>query len=294
MLSGSTLGNTGLPHATHLLHSEDELSEEDTHATKLEDLKCTLSTIAKHVSSLITDAENRARDGDSPNPSARGGFGTIPTAATPITRTTATSEITPTRRRVKAVSAAAGTVVSTTVPTVAAARVASPPLPPLLKTTDSLQHDDNELVVVEPKFFTAAVCRGGNCREKRGGTLSLVGTSTANSTAAGSALPTALEAAGKTSTVDLPARTRVLRRVSSVRELFLGVAKEGERLANFSRQMGLPHDIVVAHFRVRRLFAGSTKATLHTNVSFSFMFQAADLNPALRCTFSLKKPSYEL
>lgn len=242
--------------------SVNEPPEEHTHAMKLEDLKCTLSTIAKHVSSLITDAENRAREGNSPNPSARGGFGTIPTAATPITQAEPTSEITPTTRRVETASAAA-------------ARGASPPLPPLLRTTaagdcetnDSLQHDDSEMVVVEPKFFTAAVCRGGNCREEPG-TPPMAGISTVKSTA-GSAVPTSPESAGKTSTVEVPARTRVLRRVSSVRGLFLGVAKEGERLANFSRQMGLPHDIVVAHFRVRRMFVGKIE-TLQNSISFWF------------------------
>lgn len=47
------------------------------------------------------------------------------------------------------------------------------------------------------------------------------------------------------------ARTRVLRRASSVRQLFLGTTRRGERLAYFSRQIGLPHDTVVACFEVR-------------------------------------------
>lgn len=52
-------------------------------------------------------------------------------------------------------------------------------------------------------------------------------------------------------TVGTPMRTRVLRRVSSIRNLFLGAAEgEGERLQCFADQMGLPHSIVVEHVRV--------------------------------------------
>lgn len=52
-------------------------------------------------------------------------------------------------------------------------------------------------------------------------------------------------------TDEVLARTRVLRRASSVRQLFLGTTRRGERLAYFSRQIGLPHDTVVACFEVR-------------------------------------------
>lgn len=48
----------------------------------------------------------------------------------------------------------------------------------------------------------------------------------------------------------VPARTRVLRRVSSIRRLFLGATKDGERLKHFAEQMGLPHNVVVTHFQV--------------------------------------------
>lgn len=47
-------------------------------------------------------------------------------------------------------------------------------------------------------------------------------------------------------------RTRVLRHVSSIRELVLGPARDGERLRHFADQMGLPHHVVVAQFQVRR------------------------------------------
>lgn len=233
----------------------NELSEEDTHETRTEELKGTLSTIAKHVSSLIADAESRARDGDSPNPTARGGLGTIPTAATPMTQATTTSTaVTPTRA--EAAYTASGTATTTAVPTEASVRGASPPLPPLLRTAagdcdniDNLQHD-NDSVVVDSQYFTAVV--GDGCR-LQGGIPSLAVASMAKSIA-GCAVQTAPGAAGKASTAEVQARTRVLRRVSSVRELFLGVAmQEGERLANFSRQMGLPHDTVVTHVRVRSL-----------------------------------------
>lgn len=64
------------------------------------------------------------------------------------------------------------------------------------------------------------------------------------------AAPAAADAPAMASTVEVPARTRVLRRVSSIQALFLGAAKEGGRLATFSRQMGLSHDVVVAHVQV--------------------------------------------
>lgn len=248
----------------------NELPEGDTHEKRMEELKCTLSTIAKHVSSLITDAENRARDGDSPNPTARGGQGTIPTAATPITLSVIAST------RVEAARAAAGTI-TTTVPTAASARGASPPLPPLLKPTitvgesediGSLQHRD-DMVVVEPQSFPAAIGGGGGCQEQ-GGMPPLEVTSMATPTA-GCAVPAVVaDAAGKTLTAEVPARTRVLRRVSSVRELFLGVEKEGERLANFSQQMGLPHDTVVAHVRVRRLYGKKTAALARVDLNYFY------------------------
>ena len=40
------------------------------------------------------------------------------------------------------------------------------------------------------------------------------------------------------------------RRVSSIRDLLLGEEQKGERLKFFALQMGLPHDLVVAHFKV--------------------------------------------
>lgn len=54
------------------------------------------------------------------------------------------------------------------------------------------------------------------------------------------------------STTTMPARTRVLRRMNSIRNFFLCASrKKGEQLTQFAQQMGLPLATVVAFFEVR-------------------------------------------
>lgn len=214
----------------------------------MEELKRTLSTIAEHVSSLIKDAEDRAKDGDSPNPTARGGLGTFSTTGTPTLATAA-----PTLASARGVSRGPPPPPPSPPP---------PPPPSTMKTAtssataadydqvDSSKHGD-DLVVVKPQTFAVATGGGGGSGRDRGA-MPRLEVSSAEKSAGGSAVPAgAVDTPGKSSPVEVPARTRVLRRVSSVRALFLGVANKGERLEKFARQMGLPHDTVVAHVQVR-------------------------------------------
>ncbi|CAM9447520.1 unnamed protein product [Ectocarpus fasciculatus] len=210
----------------------NELSERETHEKRVEELESTLATIADHVSSLIKDAESRARNGGSPFSSPRGGLGNISTtrrAKTTTTSTTATG------------TAAAGrsTISASSVPaSIAGGGAPSLPPPPITITTPKYdQHCDEQ----QPSFGDLERGSGGEDRREPPG----LQTASIPTSLAGCAVPAAGE--GKASTVEVPARTRVLRRVSSVRSLLLGVKEDGERLANFSQQMGLPHDTVVEH-----------------------------------------------
>ncbi|CAM9154766.1 unnamed protein product [Ectocarpus sp. 13 AM-2016] len=207
----------------------NELSEEKTQETRVEELESTLVTIAEHVSSLIKDAESRARNGGSPFSSPGGGLGTTPTtrANTTTTSPTATS------------TAAAGrsTISASSMPASSAGGGApSLPPPPITITTRKYdQHCDEQ----QPTFDGIERGSGG-----RGGReISGLQTTSNPTLLVGCAVPAARE--GNASTVEVPARTRVLRRVGSVRSLLLGVKEDGKRLANFSQQLGLPHDTVV-------------------------------------------------
>lgn len=223
-----------------------------------QELKRTLSTIAKHVSCLIKDAENRARDGDSPNPTARGGLGTFSTTGMPMPATEK-PEIAPAVVETAFAAAGAASVAVASVPP--SARTAPLPPPPLATTSSSRipapTYDldgnarlRNDKVVVEPRCSTAAA-RGNDGLRNRGRTPRLSVPPLTVAPPETSEAPAAVDVPAMGSTVEVPARTRVLRRVSSIRALFLGAAKEGARLTTFSRQMGLPHDVVVAHVEVR-------------------------------------------
>lgn len=227
------------------------------HERRKQELKRTLSTIAKHVSCLIKDAENRARDGDSPNPTARGGLGTFSTTGMPVPAT----EKPETPAVVKTAFAAAGTASAAVASVPPSARTAPLPPPPLATTSSSRipapTYDldgnarlRNDKVVVEPRCCTAAARVNDDLRN-RGRTPRLSVPPLTVAPPETSEAPAAVDVPAMASTVEVPARTRVLRRVSSIRALFLGAAKEGARLTTFSRQMGLPHDVVVAHVEVR-------------------------------------------
>lgn len=210
----------------------NELSERKTHEKRVEELESTLATIAEHVSSLIKDAESRARNGGSPFSSPRGGLGKISTTRVKTT-TTSTGK------------AAAGrsTISASLVPASSAGGGApSLPPPPITTTTPKYDHHCDE----QPPAFDD-VERGSGSRDRR--EIPGLQTTSNPTSLAGCAVPDAGE--GKVSAIEVPARTRVLRRVSSVRSLLLGVKEDGERLANFSQQMGLPHDTVVEHVQVR-------------------------------------------
>lgn len=198
---------------------------------KTQELKSTLSVISKHVTSLIRAAENRARDGDSPSPTARGGLGvTLPTKSE--ARAAAAAAQTSAATQAAAAQTAASQAQPATPAAVAALLAAAVP-----ETRFNLQEDTVALhaatPVISPRLAGAK----------------------ASAFAAGAASMLPADAEG--SPVGVPARTRVLRRVSSIRKLFLGATKTGEQLEHFAEQMGLPHDVVVKHFQVyTRLYAG--------------------------------------
>lgn len=212
----------------------NELSVRKTQETRVEELESTLATIAEHVSSLIKDAESRARNGGSPFSSPRGGLGKISTtrANTTTTSTTATGTAAAGRSAISASSVPASS---------AGGGAPSLPPPPITITTRQYdQHCDEQ----QPAFDDVERGSGGRDRREIPGLQT-----TSNPTlSAGCAVPSAGE--GKASTVEEPARTRVLRRVGSVRSLLLGVKEDGKRLANFSQQIGLPHDTVVEQVQV--------------------------------------------
>ena len=255
----------------------EKLPERGTYEKKTEELKRTLSTIAEHVSSLIKDAENRAKDGDSPNPTARGGLGTFSTTGTPKSGTVAPTT---------------GSARRSPLPTAPLPPPPPPPTPPppltsTSKTATSISAADpdevesskygDDLVVVKPQTFAAATDGGGSGRDREG-MPRLDVLSTAKPTAV-SAVPGAGDGSEKGSPVEVPARTRVLRRASSVRALFLGVENRGERLETFSLQMGLPHETVVAHVQVR------SSAGEQTSVLLLFCFSAAARRARSRVVF---------
>lgn len=172
---------------------------------KTQELKNTLHTIAKHITSLVQAADMRARGGESPVPTARGGLGIILTTKQ-ITKPTASSTST-------------GSTPST--------RPADSPDSKTPQSCDASKDGGREghrFLVPSPVLFTTD------------GKTVAAAADDSNTTAA--------------TTMAVTARTRVLRRVSSVRRLLLGDGKYGDRLAHFAQQMGLPHDDVVRLFQV--------------------------------------------
>ncbi|CBJ26035.1 Mitogen-activated protein kinase kinase (MAP2K) [Ectocarpus siliculosus] len=213
----------------------NELSERKTQETRVEELESTLATIAEHVSSLIKDAESRARNGGSPFSSPRGGLGKISMtrANTTTTSTTATGTAAAGRSSISASSVPASS-----------AEGGAPSLPPPPITITTHKYDQHCCDEQQPAFDDVERGSGGRDRREIPGLQT-----TSNPTfSAGCAVPAAGE--GKASTVEVPARTRVLRRVGSVRSLLLGVKEDGKRLANFSQQIGLPHNTVVEQVQV--------------------------------------------
>lgn len=218
--------------------SERDLLGGGVREVKTQELRSTLSVISNHVTSLIRAAENRARDGDSPSPTARGGLGmTLPTKsearAAAAAQTTAAAQA---AAKAAAAQTAAAQAIPATPAAIAALLAAAVP-----KTTFDPQEDTVGLVQPCPEGRTAASTPVIS--------PTLVGAkASAFAVGAASVLPVDAESA---SPVGVPARTRVLRRVSSIRKLFLGATKTGEQLEHFAEQMGLPHDVVVTHFQVR-------------------------------------------
>ena len=197
---------------------------------KTQELKNTLSVISKHVTSLIRAAENRARDGDSPSPTARGGLGvTLPTQS--AARTAAAVQTSAAQAAAVAQTAAAQAIPATPAAIAALLAAAVP------KTRFDPQEDAVALQPFAEGRADATPVISPTC----------VGAKASAFTAgAASVLP----ADAESSPVGVPARTRVLRRVSSIRKLFLGATKTGDQLEHFAEQMGLPHDGVVTHFQV--------------------------------------------
>ncbi|CAM9652013.1 unnamed protein product, partial [Scytosiphon promiscuus] len=207
-----------------------ELTEREMRETRVKELETTLCTIAKHVSTLIKAAESRARGGDSPTPSARGGGWELSSAGTDG----ATQE--------KATSVAGTACLACGTANMTSAEGPPPPPPPLPQTTVSTpptmtprDHHDVLQQGGPPRSNLTTEAReddGGRERERVSRPEAQV-------------VPISTGKSASANTSKVTARTRVLRRVSSIRALFLGVANEGERLANFSQQIGLPHDFVV-------------------------------------------------
>lgn len=192
---------------------------------KTQELKSTLSIISKHVTSLIRAAENRARDGDSPSPTARGGLGVaLPTKSAARAAAAAAAQKSAATQATAAQTAATRAIPATTAALSAQSAAAGP------KTRLDLQEDTAALQAVTPVIAPR-----------------LVG---AKGFAFAAGAPSVLPAHAEDSPVGVPARTRVLRRVSSIRKLFLGATKTGKQLELFAEQMGLPHDVVVTHFQV--------------------------------------------
>ena len=220
--------------------SERDLLPGRLQEAKTQELKSTLSVISKHITSLIRAAENRARDGNSPSPTARGGLGVTlkPIAAAP----TAATQKAGARNTAPQTSAAQQEVA----PTAAVAKEEIPETPevftpPLAAAVPKTKFDPGDAEALKP------------FPERRAAPTAVVSPTLASAKASAfpvgvsaSVLPADVESAP----VGVPARTRVLRRVSSIRKLFLGATKTGEQLEHFAEQMGLPHDVVVKHFQV--------------------------------------------
>lgn len=191
---------------------DDHLLEGEIRRIQTQELKNTLSTIAKHITCLIKAAESRASAGDSPCPTARGGLGRI--AETTL--------------------------------------LSGAPWTPGPKK-------DGGSITAAPQLNAALSGDAGGERTMSGERIAASPTTATTGTEAAAAdagvshasLKSTSNASVTSAPVEVLMRTRVLRRVSSVRQLLLGAAtRGGERLAYFSRQMGLPHDAVVAYFEV--------------------------------------------
>lgn len=170
---------------------------------RTEELKRILAIIAKHISSLIEAAENRARAGDSPCPTARGGLDRLSN------------------------SPSSASSWSLTAPSLEPSSNSWP-------TQDPCRQEGFQ--VGTPPFVPARTGLRGAPR-----------VSLASSAMARSSTDTSGGTVG-----EAPIRTRVLRRASSIRQLFLGGPRRGgDRLVHFAEQMGLPHQLVVGHVQVR-------------------------------------------
>lgn len=191
-------------HQMHRCSKSEKGIQDEIREMRTEELKSILATITKHIRSLIEGAENRARAGDSPCPTARGGLDRVSNSPS---------------------SASSGSLTATSLEP----SESDCPMQEACRP-DELHVGNSPFVAARtgllrgvPRMKLASSAKAGSSTDTRRGTVR-----------------------------ERPIRTRVLRRASSIRQLFLGGARSGgDRLVHFAEQMGLPHQLVVEHVQVR-------------------------------------------